>query len=189
MQLKELLELVASKATFLSSLLAYLLNNTITAIDKVKCPDHWIEFITALASTSPVCALIRPDPQLHRVIKQIANGLNSFETSTLHFLQQNCPILVNLIQKVHIPHKAMFSLFMELLERSNAPFVEVSSQLTFDSDKVFQDDGYFPALQTGRHRRCYSADNIKSSKICTKRGTAHPTLLPGIFTVFCGHGL
>ena len=86
-------------------------------------------------------------------------------------------------------NKAMFSLFMELLERSNAPFVEVSSQLTFNSDKVFQDDDYFPALQTGRHRRCYSADTIKSSKICTKRGTAHSTLLPGIFTLFCGHGL
>ena len=105
-ELKELLELVASKATFLSSLLAYLLNNTIMAMDKVKCPDHWIEFITALAGTSPVCALIRPDPQLHRVIKQIANGLNSFETSMLHFLQQNCPILVNLIQKVHILRSA-----------------------------------------------------------------------------------
>ena len=176
-ELKELLELVASKATFLSSLLAYLLNNTITAIDKVKCPD---QYITALASTSPVCALIRPDPQLHRVIKQIANGLNSFETSMLHFLQQNCTILVNLIQKVHIPHKAMFSLFMELLERSNAPFVEVSSQLTFDSNRVFQDNGCFPALQTGQHRRCYSTDTIKSSKICSKRGTPHP---------FCGHGL
>ena len=64
------------------------------------------KIVTALAGTSPVCALIRPDPQLHRVIKQIANGLNSFETSMLHFLQQNCPILVNLIQKVHILRSA-----------------------------------------------------------------------------------
>ena len=168
--------------------MAYLLNNTITATDKVKCPDHWVEFITALASSSSVCALIRPDPELHRVIRLIADGLSSFETPMLCLLQQKCPILLNLFQRVDIPHQAMFSVFMELLERSNAPFVGESTQSILDSDRI-QDEGYFPALSICRHRRCYSADTIKSSKICTKRGTSHPTLLPGIFTLFCSHGL
>ena len=186
-EVEELSELIESKATFLHSLLTYLLHNAIKATDKIKCPDQWVEFVTALSSSSPVCALIRPDPELHHVIRLIAGGLSSFETPMLHFLQQNCPILLNLIQQVDVPHKVMFPVFMELLERSNAPFVGKSMHPTSDSDKT--DDGYFPSLSVCQHRRCYNADTAKASKICTKHGTAHPTLLPGIFTLFCSHGL
>ena len=194
-EVEELTELVALKATFLSSLLGYLFRNSETASEKVRCPEGWVEFITALASSSPVCALIHPNHELHQVVRHIADGFSDFDTGTLHFLQQNCPIILNLLQKVKVlPQQQMFSVFNELLKRSNAPFLENSTHLEHkalnsDLGTCNGDDGYFPALPIYRHRRRYSADTIKASKICTKRGTSHPTLLPGIFTLFCTHGI
>ena len=194
-EVKELTDLVALKATFLSSLLRYLFHNSETASEKVRCPEGWVEFITALASSSPVCALIHPDHELHQVVRHIANGFSDFDTGTLHYLQENCPVILNLLQKVKkLPQKQIFSVFNELLERSNAPFIGTSTPLeqkalNRDLGAYDFDDGYFPALPICRHRQCYSADTITASKICTKRGTSHPTLLPGIFTLFCSHGI
>ena len=193
-EVKELTELVVLKATFLRSLLEYLFQNSETSSEKIRCPKSWVEFVTAMASSSPVCALIHPDHELHQVVRRIADGFSDFDAATLHFLQENCPILLNLLQKVKVlPQKQMFSVFNELLKRSNAPFVGSSTQLENKASNshlgTCDVDSYFPALQICRHRRRYTADTIKASKICTKRGTSHPTLLPGIFTLFCTHGI
>ena len=103
----ELTELVALKATFLSSLLGYLFHNSETASEKVRCPEGWVEFITALASSSLVYALLHHDHELHRVVRRITNGFSAFDTRTLHYLKENCPIILNLLQKVkEFPQKA-----------------------------------------------------------------------------------
>ena len=50
---------------------------------------------------------------------------------------------------------------------------------------------FSPSLPRIRNRRHYVADVGKKSKVqlCTKRYTGHPSLTPGIFTLFCPHGM
>ena len=93
--IEEVKELVVLKATFLRSLF----QNSETSSEKIRCPKSWVEFVTAMASSSPVCALIHPDHELHQVVRRIADGFSDFDAATLHFLQENCPILLNLLQK------------------------------------------------------------------------------------------
>ena len=47
---------------------------------------------------------------------------------------------------------------------------------------------FFPQLPVIRSRGSYRADRVRKEKICTKHTTGHPSLLPGVFVMFCQHG-
>lgn len=190
---KQLQELSAIHASFLIPLLQYLLQNSEVVANKQRCPGDWTEFISALASSSPVCALIHPGNELQQVLTTIAGGFSDLDMYTLQFLQQQCPLLLNLLQRIKPPERLISSVLHELLKKACAPFSGspsyTDSRNSNSSPPLQADDcSYFPALPMLRCRGSYVADRVKSSKMCTKRGTNHPTLLPGIFTVFCSHG-
>lgn len=185
----QLRELIAVNAPFLSQLLDYLLNKCQEISEKRKCPNEWDEFVMALASSSPVCALIHPGDELQQVLTTIADGTADLDIYTLQFLQQHCPLMLNVLQKVKTPPKQLSSVLYELLEKANAPFkIPENIHCEPSSSPCDDDNSYFPALPKIRCRGSYVADTVKRVKICTKRGSMHPTLLPGIFTLFCNHG-
>lgn len=47
---------------------------------------------------------------------------------------------------------------------------------------------FFPCLPKIRTRGVYEADRKSKQLICTKRTSKHPSLLPGVFTIYCEHG-
>lgn len=53
------------------------------------------------------------------------------------------------------------------------------------------DDGmaYYPSLPLVRSWEIYVADKTSQQDKCKKNSLHHPSLLPGIFTVFCPHGM
>lgn len=118
----QLRELRAVNAPFLSQLLDYLLNKCEEISEKRKCPNEWDEFVMALASSSPICALIHPRDELQQVLTTIADGTADLDVYTLQFLQQNCPLMLNVLQKVKTPPKQLSSVLYELMEKANAPF-------------------------------------------------------------------
>ena len=137
-----------------------------------------------------MCALIHPGNELQQVLTTIADGSSDLDLYTLQFLQQQCPLLLNLLQRVKPPQLLISPVLHELLKKACAPFSSSPDSSDSNSSPTFQADdcSYFPALPMVRCRGSYVADTVKSSKMCTKRGTKHPTLLPGIFTLFCSHG-
>lgn len=108
-------------------------------------------------------------------------------------LQATSPILFDLLLSVKdFPRIAMISVFEELIVKSCAPFKqEISPVGTIDllEENELQSLAYFPVLQRVRERRTYEADRFTKVNICTKKSTGHPTLLPGVFTLFCQHGM
>ena len=79
----------------------------------------------------------------------------------------------------------------KLKEKALAPFredipVDTGTTVVRGEDTL----SFFPSLPRIRNRRCYEADADKKSKVqlCTKGYNAHPSLTPGIFTIFCPHG-
>ena len=177
-------------APCLTELVNYLLPRSEEVSTKFRCSGDWKEFLTALASASPVCALIHPGNELQHILNTIADGCNNFDVYTLSFLQQNCPLILNLLQRLKHPPQQIAPVIHELLRKANAPFIGCPTDLEAETKYCGSDDdnSYFPALPIVRSRGSYLADTIKRAKICTKRGLSHPTLLPGIFTVFCSHG-
>ena len=107
---------------------------------------------------------------------------------TLQFLQRECPLFFDILRSKKSLPSHLHPVIYELLKRSKAPF-EVPKKQTSVEDYLRTDDSYFPNLPIFRSRGPYVADTGKRAKICTKRGGSHPTLLPGIFTLFCSHGM
>ena len=89
-----------------------------------------------------------------------------------------------------LPFKHPSTLIEELWKKSNAPFTTQDSGEVYTANSSIDSDlYYFPALPKVRSRCSYVADKKSNDNICTKRTSKHRALLPGIFTLFCQHGM
>ena len=109
-------------------------------------------------------------------------------------LQRTVPVLFDLLLSVEsYPHKLMSSVLQEMMKKSSAPFKnDDQSEIPVETDEdmcMYKSLSYFPNLPRVRVRRSYEADKNIKERICTKKGSGHPSLLPGIFTIFCQHGM
>lgn len=115
-------------------------------------------------------------------------------------LQNASPILFDLLLSVEkYPHQLMSPILDKLIEKATNPFrddhSEANDSVSCKKQQLGNSDGcvekslsYFPSLPQVRARRRYEADKNNKERICTKKGIGHPSLLPGIFTIFCEHG-
>lgn len=177
------------KATFLSPLLMYLFGQ-----NRQICPTDWRQFISAIASSSPVCGLIHPSDELSMVFSRCTQPNNSPNLHSLQVLQRECPVILTLLQIAsHFPKMLLQPILTELLKKANAPFKveEGSTEVTTSCNDENHELCYFPNHKeqgTTNTRGTYISDKSNKIKICIKQSTRHPTQLPGVFTFFCEHG-
>ena len=115
------------------------------------------------------------------------------ESFTMKCLQEEIPVLFELIRSPgYYPKDVLSSFLNELLNRANSPFPNHDDRkgcATTKNADVINDNNlaYFPQLPKVRHRGYYRTDKNTSGPVCKQR-SAHPSLLPGVFTLFCQHG-
>lgn len=108
-------------------------------------------------------------------------------------LQRTIPVLFDLLLSVEsYPHQIMSLILQEMIRKSTMPFEKKTwseQPVVANKDEcLYKSLSFFPNLPRLRTRRTYEADKGTKEKICTKRGPGHPSLLPGMFTIFCQHG-
>lgn len=187
----------------LDDLMAYLTKHSPTLADLIEhlerpipCPSTCASLFTDLSTTSPVCALVPPTPEVNSLIDELCtNGLEVRKfPKQWQFLQDHVPILHDLIckfgpQSTSLPsefrplvldmvHKAQLP-FLYTPQHPNVPFSGQSKNL----------HSYFPHLPVLWDRRKYKSDKHNDISSCTKLYRGHPSLLPGIFTIICPHGM
>ena len=182
----------ALDASSLAPLLQHLKSEMNTLLPTVVCPCEWSKFIRALASSSPVCALVHPNERVFDLLKKlITEDITSDPTSML-LLQQEVPVLFDLLSNCsHLPKKTMTPLIHAIVDRASAPFVSESSDSNAipDQKSILEELAFFPNLPKVRARGIFKVDSHTCHEIkCTKQSSGHPSLLPGIFTLFCPHG-
>ena len=116
------------------------------------------------------------------------------DVEKMKVLQQEIPVIFELVRSLcYYPHTLLSPLLQVLLDKSIAPFTDCNQfqNARDDKDTIFDgnDLSFFPCLPRIRSRGIYDADKKCRQQICTKRTSKHPSLLPGIFTVFCEHGM
>ena len=98
---------------------------------------------------------------------------------------------------IHYPVKALTPVIGRLLELSTPPFSSAAQSsandsIIFEPLPITKELSFFPQLKIYRERGNYicehSSSSIRNFEICNKKSSRHPTLLPGIFTIFCEHG-
>lgn len=157
----------------------------------IKAPSQWSDFIATIASSSPVCATVHPSDKLflflHKLSDATYNVLGSVDS--MQYLRMEIPVLFHLLQSLkYFPHKLLTPIIRQLIEKAAAPFTSSTITQPHLFETVSDDLSYFPKLPVNCPRPTYAADKKLQKKICTKKGTRHPTLLPGVFTIFCQHG-
>ena len=198
-EVSEMKALINKHAPFMNELIAHLTLSSCST----TCPEPWKKLLRSLSASSPVCALIHPNErELHDILTDIANNkkrIPDLDTSSLCCLQQQFPTLFNLILAMKssgecntLQHILSF-LVPGLLKKANSPFGYQLSEVPETEDSTFgtpsDEIAFFPQLPIVRNRGSYAADKRSIKKVCTKLRSGHPTLLPGVFTLFCEHGM
>ena len=85
----------------------------------------------------------------------------------------------------------MAPIFNVMAKKATAPFENVKPSAKECIEVLDDEDtlSFFPSLPKLRRRRCYAADVDVKDTFCTKVYRGHPSLMPGLFTLLCPHGI
>ena len=155
------------------------------------CPAEWSPLLRSLASPSAVCGLVHPSEELFHLLKKIPHDDITLDVENMQLLQREVPVFFDLVKNIkYLPTESLVPLIDAIIEKANAPFLLGSgSDDTPASRSELQELAFFPSLPKVRARGSYECDR-KNPKLpgCTKQSSGHPSLLPGIFTLYCPHG-
>lgn len=162
-----------------------------------KCPREWATLMKSLASTSPTCTLLHPSNSVASLVCSMREIDVTKDVVLMQRLQQEIPVIFRLVRSLaYYPLKTLSPLSKDLWTKANAPFCTVDcldkpedATVVNCESGVSSDLSYFPGLPKVRSQGVYIGDKKLSDIICTKRSSRHPALLPGIFTLFCEHGM
>ena len=114
----------------------------------------------------------------------------SCDVPSLELLQQEVPVLFALIENLpSFPLVLIAPILDQFILVAQAAFIITDEEVkSFPYEETENSLAVFPQLPCIRSRKQYTADRTRST-ICTKRSTGHTSLLPGIFTLYCQHGI
>ena len=167
-------------------------------------PLPYHELFFELSLNTPICGILQVagSDEAIRVIRLLAKGVDirqSCYQQQLKLLQDRAPLLASFILKLpfedDIPDDVC-TLINHLCDLAVAPYQVVAPP--FLPPPPVSKLSFFPNLPQIRGPYCYSVDQLSSCKhskntenedACRKYSSTHPTLTPGIFTVYCEHGI
>lgn len=142
----ELLSLCEKYTPLLNEMVQYLVTKGIKGTQS-QCPSEWMQFVAALATSSPVCALIHPSDTLLKTLCGLESGQNVQSIESLPYLQQQVPVLFDLIHRIKSFPSFLSPVVKEMADKAELPFqaiLESSSSLPLAHDT--QDIAFFPHL-------------------------------------------
>lgn len=157
----------------------------------VKCANEWCKFLRSISAISSVCGLLHPSGKSIELIKSMCSTDITKDPKSMMCLQEEIPVLFELVRTMSSDSSVLKPVLEELLKKALAPFgqSDCGSKKVNLTDREENDAmSFFPYLPKCRNRAVYFADSTGKALTCTKRSSRHPTLLPGVFTLFCEHG-
>ena len=162
-------------------------------------PQPYIEFLSELARNTAICGMIQiaGKPAIIEIIDKIISGIDvrqAVQKEEFTLLQMHTPVIYLFINRLAITEPIpsdVCKLFRLLRDLCLAPYTvsNTDDYLPPQDEDCFS---CFPSLLLVRRARYYAAD-LKSHKedrnSCRKLFSSHPVLTPGIFTLFCSHGV
>eukprot|EP00794_Sanderia_malayensis_P010517 gene10517-11621_t len=166
------------------------------------CSRVWMPFVEALGVATHVCGLIHQDNVLLTALENLVKANGAVSAEILGIVRTKFPVLhdiVSTFEKFQCPI-ALLPVLKILVEKSKQPFQDYNGVDAADDDLLLSEGespehsiySHWPCLTQSRRRGKYSVDKKGSKKdtmSCHKTSKGHPTLLPGVFTMFCKHGM
>ena len=157
-------------------------------------PPSILTFFMCLSSSSPVCSYTGVNSDMHKLLPDLCIHNLRGDLSLWRSIQFNLPLLFNALvsfSRDNFPPE-WHGVFIYLKLKAGQPYVTAPAVNGPDSTDVTGSYGYFPnCLPKYRDQGKYTKDSQSTSsdeRPCRKTHRGHPTLLPGIFTIYCPHG-
>lgn len=174
------------------------LQNAVTSAGN-PCPLSLQLIFGELSRCSPTVGLFqiagKRYESVRSILQEISNGDFSKLEIELPVLKKSCPLLIKFLSSQDIQKPLISSLLHSVLLAIEAPFVgkEMPGRYFYGpSSEAHETLGYFPNYPV-RHRNAkYAANNNHRDTLapeCRKYSQRHPTLTPGMLTLFCPHGI
>lgn len=187
----QLEEEVERKASFLSPLLTMFRNEG----HLQQAPQAYRCLLTELSKSSPTCALLHPCPDLDSLLEHLFEGKGGdirHDSALMHKVHHHCPLLWQVLCADGLK-EGILPLLRQMYTVAKQAFISEGGPHATDNggDMTPSPLDFFPHLPIKRPRGRYLQDQGKKEvgkEDCKKEGGQHTTLIPGIFTMFCGHG-
>ena len=163
---------------FLVTTLVFLSGCTIT------CSDEYKPLLSALSSNSAVCGTFGLSQTF--LLKELL-CIDEVTPQLMHSIQRDIPLLFKLLSEIKHVAKCLKPIIEEIIAIVETTFSAgpYKTELKTTENPL----AFFPNLPKLGERGSYKMDQSKGEQLCTKKSGHHPSLLPGIFTVFCPHGI
>ena len=197
-EFKELCWLTRGNFPSLTAFLQSLQKETGFTIAPLQCR----QFFSELARCSPACGIFqaREEQSVFDVLQRVLSGDEDIFDSTNHAdlstLQAHVPIVVQFLEAATRGGQEKLTdvcaLISHILDVCRAPFSKLPPPSSCYLPPTADELSFFPNLPLLSGHGNYAADkSLKThdSDSCRKASYGHPSLSPGIFTVFCPHGI
>lgn len=162
-------------------------------------PHAYREFFSELARNTAICGMIQiaGKADVIEVIDKVISGIDvrqAGQKKEFALLQKSAPVIAVFLNKLTLAEPIPLSvcnLLKLLRDLCLAPY-KVSAPNNFLSPPDEDYFSCFPSLPLVRRVRNYAADlklHKEDRDSCRKFSSSHPVLTPGIFTLFCSHGV
>lgn len=179
-------------ADFMFPFLVYLENEGCAAIP----PAIYKSFIIEIIKPSAVCGILHPSPELDELQNRLEHTPSEevlFHPELMRLLSMQCPVFCKLVASIGCFPLYLLSIFQKMVQVAKAPFQTAPPKSGQTLNEDSSDLSFFPLLPLIRDRGNYKADGERkleeSTQFCRKPTVRHPALIPGIFTLFCVHGM
>ncbi|XP_070541358.1 uncharacterized protein [Ptychodera flava] len=161
--------------------------------DNRQPPNYCRDILKDLSRNSPVCALAQSN-DVGRIISLLSQAGSGAISRILSALKREVPIIGDWLYHVTQLYRPLPGCVYDLLLLISRCIAETYNHECDDSvddnpaSSACDDLMYFPALPMLHRNRKYARDvNKPDTDACKKFNRGHPTLSPGIFTLFCPH--
>ena len=150
-----------------------------------------ITVFSCLCSRSPVCSYIPPTICSQDLINKLCTFDIKSVPSLFKSLRDEIPVLYDILCGIEGRRFPLSwqSFLTWLCQKSSKTFNVNDAPSVSGIASRYDSLAFFPTLPKQRERGRFEMD-IKTAKedSCTKESHGHPTLTPGIFTIYCPHG-
>ena len=165
------------------------------------CPEYLRKLVGELSRNTPTVGMLQlcEDNQAYHILKDIANnGLGQNILRTVYenqaTLEKSCPLLMSFLFTEEIGEPLKVELLKDILQSVNAPFVEAiipDNNCYGPPQEASEKLSFFPNHPLRRGKANYESNSVRdrSSNSCRKWSQRSSALNPGIFTMFCPHGI
>ncbi|XP_074650783.1 uncharacterized protein LOC141905706 [Tubulanus polymorphus] len=181
------------------------LKNKVSASNSLNCKSSETKFLQAISANGPACAFLQTN-DLDRVIDILDHALSeiteTFDSKNSEIYNQlliDAPILIEFISQSLSDgnlHNDYIDLIRELLKKIRTCFKCNKDHIYTPApyENLFKSLSFFPSLPKHHSDAAYVMDDKKDNDMCrddacNKMSKRHRVLTPGIFTVFCPHGI